>query len=72
MPDKVSLQLRRGFAVIWLITASLVIGVTAFTVSVAGFRLGNKLRSSTGSWGGVIGGPLLIGIGIRILVTHVA
>jgi len=53
------------------VICSLVIRVTAFTVAAVGFRLGQKLGSPTGNWAGVIGGLLLIGIGTRVLVTHI-
>jgi putative Mn2+ efflux pump MntP len=53
---------------IWL--ASPVIGITAFIVSIIGFLLGKKVGKVFGKRAEAIGGLILIGIGIRILLTH--
>jgi putative Mn2+ efflux pump MntP len=67
-----ALAVGLGFAFVdsRILTASLVIGATAFTVTAAGFHLGRRVGTLLGRWAGVAGGLLLIGIGTRILITH--
>lgn len=67
-----ALAVGLGFAFVdsRILTASLVIGATAFVITAAGFHLGQRVGNSLGRWAGVFGGVLLIGIGTRILVTH--
>jgi manganese efflux pump family protein len=51
---------------------SLFIGCVTCILSVAGMLFGNRLHARTGKIMEIIGGILLILIGIRILVTHLA
>lgn len=51
---------------------SIIIGIITAGLSVAGVRLGNKLGSKFGKRMEIIGGIILILIGIRILITHIA
>ncbi|MBI5402285.1 MAG: manganese efflux pump [Ignavibacteriae bacterium] len=51
---------------------SMIIGIITAGLSVAGVRLGNKLGSEFGKRMEIIGGIILILIGIRILITHIA
>jgi len=46
------------------------IGVIAFVATVAGFVSGRKAGVLLGKYAEIIGGVILIGIGIRILVSH--
>ncbi len=50
--------------------SSLIIGVTCFAITVTGFLLGRKVGEILGKRAKLAGGLILIGIGIRILVTH--
>ena len=50
--------------------ASLTIGVTAFLVTVIGLLLGRKVGEWVGKRAETVGGFILIGIGLRILLTH--
>lgn len=50
--------------------ASLTIGVTAFVVTVIGLLLGWKVGEWVGKRAETVGGVVLIGIGLRILITH--
>lgn len=49
---------------------SLVIGLVAFIVTAAGFGLGRRVGSLLGEPARLIGGVILIGIGVRTLITH--
>lgn len=50
--------------------ASLIIGGVAFLITGAGFYAGRKASSLLGQRARIFGGVILIGIGIRIVVTH--
>jgi manganese efflux pump family protein len=51
---------------------SLFIGCVTCMLSVAGMIFGNRLHARTGKIMEIIGGIILILIGLRILVTHLA
>jgi len=51
---------------------SLIIGIITAGLSVIGVQLGNKLGSKFGKKMEIIGGIILILIGIRILISHIA
>jgi manganese efflux pump family protein len=53
---------------IWL--AALIIGVMAFSISNLGFYLGRKAGDTLGKRAKFIGGLILIGIGLRVLISH--
>ncbi|MBP6909921.1 MAG: manganese efflux pump, partial [Candidatus Saccharicenans sp.] len=53
---------------IWL--ASLVIGLTAFIITIIGSRLGPALGQILGRRAELAGGLVLIMIGLKILVDH--
>jgi manganese efflux pump family protein len=55
-----------------IIQSSLIIGVVAFGVTVFGFWLGSRAGELMGKRARLLGGLVLIGIGLRILVTHLA
>ena len=55
---------------IWL--PAVVIGVVCAALSVAGVRLGRVLGSAFGKRMEVVGGLVLVAIGVRILVQHMA
>jgi putative Mn2+ efflux pump MntP len=48
------------------------IGLTTFALSLAGFLFGKRLRGALGNGVAVFGGILLIGIGLKILLEHLA
>ncbi len=50
----------------------LIIGMITFVICFFGVILGNKLGSLLGSRLGIIGGLVLIGIGVKILIEHLA
>lgn len=51
---------------------SIIIGIITAGLSVLGVQLGNKLGSKFGKRMEILGGIILILIGIRILITHIA
>jgi len=55
---------------VWL--PSIVIGLVAAAMSFIGIRLGDKLGNRTRRWAECFGGLVLIGIGVRILLVHLA
>ena len=69
--DALAVGLGLGFLGSRLAVASSVVGVTAFLVTLAGFLVGRAVGASLGRWAEVVGGMVLIGIGVRIVVTHV-
>lgn len=67
-----SLAVGLSFAVleINIALASSTIGVTAFLVTAIGFLVGRQAGRLAGRWAEVAGGVILIGIGFRILLSH--
>jgi putative Mn2+ efflux pump MntP len=55
-----------------VIIPSLVIGVVASGLSTFGLFAGNKLGETFGKRMEILGGFILVGIGLQILVTHLA
>jgi len=53
---------------VWL--AALIVGSVCFLITAAGFYTGKRVGGRLGRWADAIGGLVLIGIGIRILITH--
>jgi putative Mn2+ efflux pump MntP len=61
-----SLALIDG-SILW---SSLIIGVTSLILSVAGFLLGDRLGCRFGKRMEQLGGLILIGIGLKVLLSH--
>jgi len=55
-----------------IITPALIIGIITFAISLAGVYLGNLAGDRLGSKMEVAGGIILIGIGLKILLEHLA
>ena len=53
-----------------ILIASLVIGGVSFILAVAGYLLGNRLGCRFGKIMERLGGLILVGIGIRVLLSH--
>lgn len=49
---------------------SLIIGVTSFLLAVAGYLLGDRLGCRFGKRMELVGGLILVGIGVKVLVSH--
>ncbi len=69
--DALAVGLTFPFLEVNIMMASPTIGVVAFVATAIGFLLGRKAGKLVGRWAAVIGGLLLIGIGLRILITHI-
>jgi len=52
---------------VWL--AALIVGSVCFLITAAGFYTGRRIGGWVGRWADALGGLVLIGIGIRILIT---
>jgi manganese efflux pump family protein len=68
--DALAVGLSFAFLDVNIGIASLVIGVTAFLVSIIGLLLGKRVGKLVGKRAETIGGLILIAIGLRILLTH--
>ncbi len=53
---------------VWL--AALIVGGVCFLITAAGFYTGRRIGGWVGRWADTLGGLVLIGIGARILITH--
>ncbi len=53
---------------LWL--AALIVGSVCFLITAAGFYAGRRIGGWLGRWADAVGGLVLIGIGVRILITH--
>ena len=68
--DALAVGLSFAFLKVNILTASLTIGITCFLVTILGFLLGKKVGELVGERAELVGGLILIGIGLRILLTH--
>ncbi len=68
--DALAVGLSFSFLSVNIGAASAIIGVVAFLVTVLGFLIGKKAGRMLGKRAETIGGLVLIGIGVRILVSH--
>jgi putative Mn2+ efflux pump MntP len=69
--DSLAVGLSFAFLDVYIATASLIIGVTAFLITIIGLLLGRKVGRFVGERAELVGGLILIGIGLRILLTHI-
>lgn len=68
--DALAVGLSFAFLEVNIGVSSLVIGVMSLLVSIVGSLLGRKVGKIVGKRAETIGGLILIGIGLRILLTH--
>jgi putative Mn2+ efflux pump MntP len=69
--DSLAVGLSFAFLNINILWASSIIGVVAFLITNLAFYIGRKAGSLLGQRAKILGAIILIGIGIRIVVTHV-
>ncbi len=69
--DALAVGLTFAFMEVDIVLASSTIGVVAFVATTIGFLLGRRAGKLVGRRAEAIGGMVLIGIGIRILLTHI-
>ncbi|MBI4333932.1 MAG: manganese efflux pump [Chloroflexi bacterium] len=70
--DALAVGLSSAFLKLDILTSSLVIGTVAFSITALGFLIGKKTIRLNGRAAKLVGGLILIGIGFRILMSHVA
>ena len=68
--DALAVGLSLAFVDGSILVSSLVIGFTSLLLSILGLFIGGKLGCRFGKRMELIGGLVLIGIGIRVLLTH--
>ncbi len=68
--DALAVGLSLAMLEVSIITPSIVIGVVTYGLSMAGLFAGNKLGEKFGKRMEVLGGLILIGIGLRVVITH--
>ncbi len=67
--DSLAVGLSFGVLETSIVYASLIIGLVAFLITVLGFYVGRKAGGLLGKRARIIGGIILIGIGLRVLLT---
>lgn len=60
------------YTIVTAILAALIIGAITFLICRAGLALGVKVGTKLNRHASIIGGIILIGIGVEILISHVA
>ena len=68
--DALAVGLSFAFVQVDIVQASVIIGVVAFLVTGLGFLIGRRAGALLGRRAEAVGGLVLIGIGLRILLTH--
>ncbi|MBN2240343.1 MAG: manganese efflux pump [Dehalococcoidales bacterium] len=68
--DALAVGLTFAFLKVNIVMAVAVIGGIAFLATIVGFWLGKRLGKLAGRWAETLGGIILIGIGVRILISH--
>jgi len=68
--DSVAVGLSSSLEKMSILVPALVIGATAFAFTYVGVALSSRVGAWIGRWAQVIGGLILIGIGLRVLLTH--
>ena len=68
--DALAVGLSLAMLRVPVIAPALVIGVVTFTLSFLGIKIGSRLGHKFGKRVEILGGIILIGIGLRILITH--
>lgn len=68
--DALAVGITFAFLEVQIIPAALLIGLTTFTLSCIGVRLGHAARGNLQSKAEIVGGVVLILIGAKILLEH--
>lgn len=70
--DALTVGLSFAFLKVSIIHPIIIIGAVTFTLSFIDVTLGGKIKSLSSSKIGIAGGIILIGIGVKILLGHLA
>ncbi len=68
--DALAVGLSLAFLRVSIWTPSIVIGLVAATLTGVGMWIGRRYGDRLGKWAEIAGGAVLLGIGLRILVSH--
>jgi putative Mn2+ efflux pump MntP len=68
--DALAVGLSLAMLDVEIITPSIIIGLVTYSLSMVGLFAGNKLGEKFGKRMEILGGIILIGIGIRVVITH--
>ncbi len=68
--DALAVGLSLAFVDGSILFSSSIIGITSFILSVGGYLLGDRLGCRFGKRMELLGGLILIGIGVRVLLSH--
>jgi len=68
--DALAIGVSFAFLSVNIVVAVLTIGIVCFLITGMGFLAGRKAGQLLGKWAEAAGGIILIGIGLRILLTH--
>lgn len=68
--DALAMGLSLAFLNITIFYPSVVIGIVTFILAVIGFEAGAKLKGHFGKGVEIFGGVVLIGVGVKILLSH--
>jgi putative Mn2+ efflux pump MntP len=68
--DALAVGLSLSMLKVHIVTPAVIIGVVTLCLSLFGLLVGNYLGDKFGKNTQVLGGVILIGIGLRILITH--
>jgi putative Mn2+ efflux pump MntP len=68
--DAFAIGLSLAMLHVAILYPSLVIGVVTAGLSLAGLLIGHRLGEAFGKRMEVLGGVILIGIGLRVLISH--
>jgi manganese efflux pump family protein len=68
--DALAVGLSLAMIDIPIITPSIIIGLVTYSLSMVGLFAGNKLGEKFGKRMEILGGLILIGIGMRVVITH--
>lgn len=70
--DALGVGLSLALLKVNIFIASLLIGLVSLAVSIIGLKSGNRLSGRFGKNVEILGGLVLIGIGLRIVITHLS
>ncbi len=70
--DALAVGLSLSMAGLPVVGISVVIGLGSFFLTILGTRLGPLVGRAVGRWAEVLGGAVLLGIGLKILLGHLA
>ena len=70
--DALATGLALAFQKVSITLAAPTIGGITFLVVITGFAIGRKVADALGRWADMVGGLILIGIGTRVLIEHLA